>query len=74
MIAFAMCRAAEASRRKVLGGGGGGSETCIDGRAYEKKRRVVRVYESRTATSDERTNSDDQFNGVLDDWQTDTDT
>ena len=47
MIAFAMCRAAEASRRKVLGGGGrGGSETCSDGRVYEKKRREVRVYES----------------------------
>ena len=33
-------------RRKVLGGGGGGSETCSDGRVYEKERREVRVYES----------------------------
>ena len=34
------------SRRKVLGGGRGGSETCSDGRVYEKERREVRVYES----------------------------
>ena len=41
---------------------------------YMRRRDATYASTRAAATSDERTNSDDQFNGVLDDWQTDTDT